>query len=143
MLESETILVSIEGRVRNHLGKATHNLRLQIPLIESEFPEIKGCYLGSINLELEVPLLVVAPDHRTKPIPWRDNPQETGVFDFLRIKIEAPIDSAPEPAWLYIPHDSPHRRTPCLHEVIANCRLPIDEGTRCRIWIDPTAIRIS
>jgi hypothetical protein len=49
------------------------NLRSQLPLIAPEFPEVADCHPGTINLLLDQGLLVVRPDHRTRPIPWHPN----------------------------------------------------------------------
>ena len=98
-----------------------------MPWLIAEFPEITGCHLGTINLELEKPLLVLTPDHRTRPIPWKRGPEfgDGEVFDFLRIRIELPAGRGETPAWLYLSHLTPHRAQPRLHEIIAP---PIDLG---------------
>jgi len=132
-------LVVLEGQIIHGLQKAASYLRDQIPLITGEFPEIARCHRGSINLELNVPLLVIGSDHRTKPIAWK--PGVTEVFDFVRPELEAPMDSPPVPAWLYIAHLSSLRRTPFVHELITQ-RLELDGVTRCRIKIRRPAIQI-
>jgi len=45
--------------------------------------------------------------------------QQADRFDLLRIELEVPFEGARHPAWLYIAHQSPHRATPRVHEVIA------------------------
>ncbi len=132
--------MQIIGNIRRGCGVATQTLALQLPHIGNEFPEVAACHRGSINLELELPLLVLAPDHRTQPIAWKTGITE--VFDFLRIELEAPPDSSPISAWLYIPHDSPHRRTPHIHEVITTTQLNLAGVTMCRIRINRSAFQL-
>ena len=103
---------------------------------------MKDCYHGTINVELDVPLFVVAPDHRTKPIHWDDAFPDGEVFDLLRIWFQALRDSTPVNAWLYIPHGSQHRRTPYLHEAIAPKKLEIQDNVRCKITIERDTVRL-
>jgi hypothetical protein len=123
--------------------KAAHeNLAKQLPLIAKEFPEIADCHHGTINVHLTVPLFVVAPDHRSEPIPWDNTNFPNGeVFDLLRIQFEAPVDTKPVTAWFYIPHGSPARRTPYIHEVLAP-KLDVPDKAQCRIRINRSAVQI-
>lgn len=104
----------------------------QIPLIAQEFPEIADCHYATINFALQLPLIVAVPDYRTNPICWRkdnlvfrfwswtsDWNRTSEVFDLVRIAIEVPFGGPPHDAWLYVAHNSPHRKTPKIHEAIA------------------------
>ena len=128
-------MVAISGRIVNGIGAAAHTLSHQLPYISKEFPEVAECYRGSINLELEVPLKVLTPDHRTKPIAWLPGNTKTEIFDFVRIEIEAPCNASAVPAWLYIPHRSPYRRKLRIYEVIT-MQLNLANVTSCRIKIN-------
>lgn len=132
----------IEARVVSGIGAATRNLALQLPLFSQTFPEVAGCHAGTINLLLEQPLTVIRPDHRTAPLAWIPDRPSTEIFDFVRIGLELPHLSAPVPAWLYVAHRSPHRRTPTIHEVITT---PMDLAgvTNCRIRISSAAVALS
>lgn len=132
----------IEARVVSGIGAATRNLALQLPLISQTFPEVAGCHPGTINLLLGQPLTVIRPDHRTAPLAWVPDRQCTEVFDFVRIGLELPHLSAPVPAWLYVAHRSPHRRTPAIHEVITT-RMDLAGVTNCRVRISPAAVAFS
>jgi hypothetical protein len=134
-------LITIIGHIRSGLGKASGFLVHQLPHIEKEFSEVAACRRGSINVELDVPLLVLVPDHRTKPIAWMPGSPFKEVFDLLRIELEAPPDAPPLPAWLYIPHGSPHRRTLKIHEIITT---PLDlTGVKsCRIKIKRSTFQL-
>jgi len=135
-------LVAIPGVRRAGLSAARGNLAVQLPLMALEFPEIANSHHGTINVELAVPLIVVAPDHRTQPIHWNDDMFPNGeIFDLLRIQFEAPPDVAPVTAWLYIPHESPHRRTPYIHEVIGpELNIPVD--VQCIIKINRNMVHL-
>lgn len=128
-------VTKIKGRRKPGGGDASGNLMIQLPEIIKEFPEVAGCYRGTINLELEQPLLVITPDHRTQPIQWLGSESPGEVFDLLRIQIEAPIGSIPVAAWLYVAHWSYHRENPKIHEVIAP-KLDISDDAECQIIID-------
>jgi hypothetical protein len=127
-------MISIEARIVKGMGSASENLARQLPLIAQEFPEIAGCHLGSINLELAAPLVVFGSDHRTKSIAWRDVQPRAEIFDFIRIEFEAPSGGMRIKAWLYIAHHSPHRNTPRIHEVIAP-KLNLSNISICKIHI--------
>jgi hypothetical protein len=135
-------LITIPGLRRAGMNAAHGNMAIQLPLIAAEFPEVANCHHGTINVELAAPLFVVGPDHRTRAIHWDDAGFPDGeVFDLLRIQFEAPHDAPVVDAWLYIPHGSPHRRTPFMHEIIAP-HLNIPAGVQCRIRIDRHAVQL-
>jgi len=131
----------IEGTSRAGLGAATKNLGVQLPMISAEFPEVASCRHGTVNLLLDCPLLVLAPDHRTRQIPWDPSFGDGEVFDLLRIHFEAPTGTAPVLAWLYIPHGSPHRKDPRCHEVLAP-NVQLSTGARCRVGISRNAVQL-
>jgi hypothetical protein len=133
--------VSIEGTLQAGLGAAQANLEVQLPLVAAEFPEVAGCHPGTINVLLAVPLLVVSPDHRTRALRWNDDEPQGEVVDLLRISLELPSGSQAVPAWLYIPHHSPHRQDLRLHEVIAR-RVSYTPGQTCRILIHHSVIQL-
>ena len=112
-------MITIHGKRLKGLGHASHNLAIQLPLIIQEFPEIADCRPGTINVQFERPLLVLTPDHRTRPIPWKQGPEfgEGEIFEFLRIQVELPTGAVR--AWLYLSHITPHRADPRVHEIVA------------------------
>jgi hypothetical protein len=133
--------LQLDAHIISGLGAATRNLALQLPLISQSFPEVAGCYRGTINLQLEQPLTVIRPDYRTVPLAWVPGRPRTEVFDFVRIGLELPHLTALVPAWLYVAHQSPHRRTPAIHEVIA-VPLELKDVTHCRIRISSAAVAL-
>src|SRR5262245_57395458 len=97
-------MTTFEATLRKGLGVAGNTISAQLPYVAAEFPEVANCYPHTLNLELKVPLIVAVPDHRTHPIAWEAGSPATEVFDILRVELEAPIGSAPVPAWLYVAH---------------------------------------
>jgi hypothetical protein len=127
------MVISIKGTVVQGLRAAKDTLKLQMPYFVKLFPEVKDCHLASINLELEHGLRVFNPDFTTPPIPWAGPPGER--FSFLRIAFEGPIGSPHRPAWIYIPHGSPHYDNVFHAEVITNWMENIEYGVRCQVHI--------
>ena len=130
-------MLQILGTYQSGTGTAAKNLITQLPLVANEFPEVAGCRPGTINVRLDSELYVVAPDHRTLPIHWNDNDFPDGErFDLLRVNMRLPLDAPEVKAWLYIPHGSPHRSTPAVHEIIApDVQPPPVHGARCQLSI--------
>jgi hypothetical protein len=132
--KSSPTVLSIRGIVVKGLGAANQTLRLQMPYFAQLFPEIEGCYFGSINLRLEVGLRVSSPDFTTPLIPWAGPPGEQ--FSFLRIDFEGPLSSSLRCAWIYLPHGSPHLYNPFSVEVITKEKVQgISHGVQCRVHI--------
>lgn len=126
-------MITIKGVVVRGLGDANKTLKIQMPYFSGLIPEVKDCHCASINLQLEQGLRVFNPDFLTPPIPWAGPPGE--VFSFLRIGFEAPIGRSSRPAWIYIPHGSPHYRDPFHIEVITRYIESIAYGVYCQVHI--------
>jgi CTP-dependent riboflavin kinase len=132
-------MVIIEGKIVKGYGAARQNLEWQMPYFIKTFPEIKDCYLGSINLELLRPLKILTPDFTTDPIKWHPGyPNLEERFGFTRIKLET-VNSADNSsivaAWIYDPHNSPHRPDPFYVEIIAP-EISLDDIKLCKIHLD-------
>src|SRR5947208_9161725 len=125
-------MLTIAGTKFKGGGGAVKNLALQIPQIALEFPEIRNCFRGTINLELEKGLLVLKPDHRTKPIQWAPDNTQGEIFDLVRIRMEVPVGSPEFTAWLYVAYWSEWRKHLQKHEVIVDRHIgEVRDGTRC------------
>jgi hypothetical protein len=133
--------LSLKARIVNGLGVAKGTLARQLPLISHEFPEVSGCHPATINLELDTPMMVIQPDCRTSPLAWTTSGRTIEIFDLVRIEIECKHLPSRIPAWLYFAHGSPHRRTPCIHEVIAPY-IDLGEIGECRIHVRADAISL-
>ncbi|MEI2352716.1 hypothetical protein V7R93_26160 [Klebsiella pneumoniae] len=79
------------------------------------------------------------PDHRTAPLAWTPSGRTTEIFDLLRIELEFSHLTERIPAWLYIAHNSPHRRTPTILEAIAP-RINLNGATHCRLHLPAESI---
>ena len=132
----------LTGTIQKGYGLAMENLKKQLPYIEAEFPEIKGCFEGTLNLKIDRGLLVVSPDHRTKPIPWHESHIPGEIFDILRIKIKETRSDELIQAWLYIPHNSDHRKDLSIHEVIAQ-QLDVSQNDKFEIHIDRKCVELT
>jgi hypothetical protein len=131
-------MVELRGKIVRGYGWATGFLKLQIPLICEEFPEIAKCHRGSINVMLDAPLRIKRPDFVTKKIDWGEQKE---VFHFTRIEFQLlPSkrlkNAQPRKfkAWIYGPQNSPHRPNPFHVEVIAR-KIDLKRAKRCCIRI--------
>ena len=127
-------MLVLTGKIVSGLGEAGPNLKQQLPFLINSFPEIKDCYHGSINLELSEPLKILRPDFISDPIKWwfgREDVEEQ--FSITRIKFENNHLSVG--AWIYDPHQSPHRRD-LLHVEIIAPSVRLSRDRICKIYID-------
>jgi len=114
---------------------ASFTLARQIPLISATFPEITKAHHGTINLYLDLPLLVIGYDHRTSPLIWDGNGSQPEVFDFVRVELEVPSENRRTQAWLYVAHASSHRQNLMSHEIITLEPFHISDDGRCILHI--------
>lgn len=133
---------SLKARVIHGLGVAKGTLARQLPLISQEFPEVANCHPGTINLALEFPIIVTQPDHRTTPLAWTPSGRTDEVFELVRVELEFNDLPRRVAAWLYVAHGSPHRRTPIVHEVIAE-QINLSNVRDCRLHIRASAISLA
>ncbi|MDP9173320.1 MAG: hypothetical protein M3O30_05580 [Planctomycetota bacterium] len=133
-------MIEIHGQIIDGLGLATRFLKKQLPLICREFPELKKCRPGTINIELETPLRIERPDYITRKINWGEQKE---VFHFTRAEFEllppGPARPGPRPvygAWIYGPQNSPHRTNPFIIEIICERRIELRGRPPCRIRLD-------
>ncbi len=124
-------MVQIGGKIVRGYGWATKYLKLQIPVIAREFPEIEICHRGSINVLLDRPLRIEHPDHITRRINWKIMKE---VFHFTRIEFQLAGRPTWHRAWIYGPQNSPHRVNPFYIEVICP-KIALGRSRRCHIRI--------
>jgi CTP-dependent riboflavin kinase len=129
--------IVVEGIVVRGLGIAAGIVRVQLPLV---LPHLPSGYLpgieslhGTINLQLDTPLRINNPDHTTPPIHWGGQLPEQ--FSLLAIEFECPVNTKKRSAWIYIPHNSPHRVNLFSIEVISEWIPEATPNTRCRVHI--------
>ncbi|MGA3066793.1 MAG: hypothetical protein ABSF29_08105 [Tepidisphaeraceae bacterium] len=134
-------MVRIEGEIVRGYGWATRYLKIQIPLIAKQFPEIEVCHRGSINVLLDTPLRIDRPDFVTRRIDWGKMKE---VFHFTRIEFEligGRARARRHRAWIYGPQNSPHRTNPFYIEVIAP-KIALGRARRCGIRIHRVGRRV-
>lgn len=132
-------MIEIHGQIIDGLGLATKFLKKQLPLICREFPELKKCHYGSINIRLDSPLRIERPDFVTRKINWGEQKE---IFHFTRIELEllppGPAKTGPRPAysaWIYGPQNSPHRTDPFIIEIIAQ-KINVRGRPPCRLRVE-------
>lgn len=133
-------MILVDGKTKAGLGVASRCIAMQMPLLAAEFPEIRDCRRGTINVELEHPLHIDRPDHETAPIAW--HPKMTERFSFLRCQFECPTGSKPVSAWIYIAHGSPHFAKVNYFEVLAQSLGDIASGTPCRLHLPTSKVSV-
>ena len=133
LLISPDTIKQIDGRIVPGYRAAADSLVKQLPEIEPEYPPVEGCHPGSMNVLLFVPLRIVDPDYTTASIEWEPGHHEK--FSLTRIGFECPTGGWRYPAWIYDPHDSPHRFNDYLIEVIARMIPGVGYGTQCRLHL--------
>lgn len=126
-------MIVVNGTICRGLRAATTTIALQMPHFERCFPEIRDCHPASINVCLDCELQVLIPDCTTPPIEWQYGQRE--VFSFLRVGFEYPAGGEPKQAWVYIPHDSPHRQNPRYAEIMSQWLGGVMPGARCRLHL--------
>ena len=124
-------MISVVGTVTEGLRAASgFTIAAQMPFFVKKIPEMATSYCGTINLRLEEQVRIDDPDHEIFCM-WAGPPGE--MFGFLEITVEFPIGTEPRRAWIYIPHDSPHRGNRFQLEIISQTIVGLTYGSRCRI----------
>ncbi len=128
----------LNGTTVKGLGAATQTVALQMEHFRRWFPEVAECQPGTINVQLEEALRVQNPDFTTEKIPWHPSHRrgDGERFSFLRVGFEIPTGEGPVPAWIYIPHGSPHRYNLFQIEIMAHPIERVRYGMPCRIHIE-------
>jgi hypothetical protein len=127
--------LSIAGKITSGLGAATGTVGMQRDLLRPYFPQIDTCQIGTINVDLLMPLQVHLPDIVTPPLRWHPSHPAGERFGITRVEIELSGEARQE-GWLYTPELSPHRFNSYLAEIIAEPLVGIHVGRPCKIHID-------
>jgi len=127
--------IEINGFKRSGLNAASKAIPLQFDYLVHDYNSISNCFKGTINIQLDYDLIVLNPDHRSKPLKWNKAiPEE--VFDFLSVKLFIPRLNIEYSAWLYIPHNSPHRNRQNIHEILCEKIENLNECENLKLRID-------
>jgi hypothetical protein len=110
----------IRGKIFKAAGEAAGNIKKQKPLLIPYVPEIARMEDRTINLSLEIPLLVADYDVETKSIEWEVNRWEK--FQFVRARIQScpcePSFDKAIPCLLIFAETSPYHYNPYMIEVV-------------------------
>jgi hypothetical protein len=122
-------MIFVEGTIVQGLGAASVTVPQQWPTITRFIPAIQNCEQRTIDVQLRHALHVQQFD-LSLYVPW-GNGAET--ISFVEIEFEYPVSGAVRQAWIYVPHNSPHRQNLFFAEIItvkianlaplADCRL--------------------
>ena len=104
----------------------------QKPFITKYVAALDGCYNGTINLMLDSPIGIRRHDVVTEPIVWMRN-RAGEIFEITEVGLE--LGDTRHRAWIYTPHDSPHRLDRRIVELLAQPIEGITPGTRCAIVV--------
>lgn len=128
--------IHIKGKIQKGIGESANTVREQMPFFAKCFPEVTKCKPATINILLEKPLVILAPDFTTEPLPWHPAfkiIKGGEVFKFLRIKLK--VDDCDEvDAYIYKAQFSPYHDSPYYIEVLAP-EINIKGTPNCRISV--------
>lgn len=133
-------MLELHGIVVRGVRSATANLATQLPQFAEKFPELAGCYLGTVNLRLDRPLRIEHPDFRADKIWWGTSPRRREDFDFTRCTFRTSAGDS-HPAWIYAPQDSPHRKDPYLIEILGP-KMNVRRDEACVVVIDRNYLEV-
>jgi len=126
--------VIISGTKVSGLGAATTTVAAQYEHLVREFPDIKDIHQwGTLNVQLDYPLRIQNPDYTTSPIEWTPGFKER--FSLTRIEVQLyPQAAQPQPAWVYVAHQSPHRGNALFIELLT-ATLQIKDSDQLLIYL--------
>lgn len=131
-------MISIAAKMIDGHGLASTSMQLQLPYFQKYYAELENCHAGTINLLLDVDLIVFNPDFSTAKISWHpEYPPEK--FDFLRIRLhisKAGNEQKEYDAWIYMAEKSPHKNIAGIQEVICQKIDGIQRGDEFKLFID-------
>jgi len=101
-------------------------LKMQVPEVVKTFPEISEFYAGTLNVQLDQPLVVVRSDHTARAL--------GEVIDIVCVQLE--VKEKMHSGWLWVAKTSPLRKTPDVHEfVLPKPKIDIQDGEQCIVHI--------
>jgi hypothetical protein len=111
-------MIQLKGKIFEGTKGATGSIEKQKPFLNSFIPEISSMKSGTINVQLEFPLLIATYDVETTSIEWEKNRWEK--FKFLRAEFQicTPSFGNPVSCLLYYAEKSPYYSNPHIVEVV-------------------------
>jgi hypothetical protein len=126
--------IALQGHIVDGLKAAANLIELQKPYLRGAFPEIDGCHVGTINVQLDHALDVRIPDVVTPPLAWQPNLNSGERFGFTAVELE--FLGSRYQAWIYGAEFSPHRFNYMLVELVARPITGIAPGLPCTLHLE-------
>jgi hypothetical protein len=134
--------VMINATILRGFGAAAKSLKLQMPHLIWQFPELDRIHTATINIQLEKPLRILKLERTTPPLPWWDIGQadpghwHIEQFSIVPIRFEFPVGAAAKQAWFFIAHDAAIFRNPLHYEVVTEHIPEVAPNKKCKIHIE-------
>jgi CTP-dependent riboflavin kinase len=126
--------VIISGTNVSGLGAAVTTVAKQYEHLVKEFPDVQGVHQwGTLNIRLDYPLRIVNPDFTSSPIEWTPGFKERFSLTKIQLQLYPPV-AEPQPAWVYVAHESPHRGDTLFIEILT-ATLQIKDADRVLIYL--------
>ena len=109
-------MIILEGTVISGLSLSARTLPEQWPTVVRFIPAIQQCEQRTINVQLKHALHIKEPDVMLY-VPWGDRSENVSIIE---IEFEYPVNGPTQKAWIYYPHNSPHRRNPFIQEIVTS-----------------------
>jgi hypothetical protein len=103
----------------------------QWPIVVRFIPAIQQCEQRTINVQLKHALHVKEPDVMLY-VPWGAGSENVSIIE---IEFEYPVSGPTQKAWIYYPHNSPHRRNPFIQEIVTSKIASLQPLVDCRLHI--------
>jgi hypothetical protein len=126
-------MIVVDGTVITGLAGQGASLTVpqQWPTVVRFIPAIQNCEQRTINVQLKHPLLIQNPD-LTLSVPWGGGLE---AISFVEIEFECPTGQPPRQAWIYIPHNSPHRSNSFFAEIVTSKVDNLKPFAECRLYL--------
>jgi hypothetical protein len=113
------------------LSLSARTLPEQWPIVVRFIPAIQQCEQRTINVQLKHALHVKEPDVMLY-VPWGAGSENVSIIE---IEFEYPVNGPTQKAWIYYPHNSPHRRNPFIQEIVTSKIVNLQPLVDCRLHI--------
>jgi hypothetical protein len=128
-------MIFVEGTIVRGYGAATTTVSQQWPTFIRFIPAIQNCAQRTINVQLRHALRIQQFDISLYT-PWGGGPE---TISFVEIDFEYPVGAATRQAWIYFPHNSPHRQNLFFAEIITANVPNLTPFTDCKLLLKRAA----
>ncbi len=128
-------MIKLRGKIFEGTKGAAPSIEKQKPFLQPYIPEISLLKSGTINVELESPLLIATYDVETPSIEWEPNRWEKFRIVRAAIQLCVPTFGDPVPCLLYYAEKSPYYYNPRFVEVVTKKLDQKNEARECFICL--------